>query len=99
MGRRSPLASALLRTTMTISSNSENYPGCDYSLSQLLYATKRRLQDTVLGGRYVQCCNCGMLDFETRPHRIATTTNHDEVSRGGGRSADCARCLTMSFFR
>ena len=34
--------------------NSENYAGCDYSLSQLLYAAKRKLQDTVFGGRYVQ---------------------------------------------
>ena len=29
----------------------DTYPGCDYSLSQLLYATKRKLQHAAFGGR------------------------------------------------
>ena len=30
----------------------EAYPGYDYSISQLFYATKRKLQDVMAGGRY-----------------------------------------------
>ena len=30
------------------------YPGSDFSIAQLLYATKEKLQQTTAGGRYVQ---------------------------------------------
>lgn len=40
-----------LTTTMT-SENRESYPGQSLSLSQLLYATKSKLRDIMLGGRY-----------------------------------------------
>ena len=36
----------------------ENYPGHSYPASQLLYAAKRKLHETALGGRYVpRSCN------------------------------------------
>ena len=42
-------------TTMSASfGGSGAYLGCDYSLSQLLQAAKRKLRDATFGGRYVR---------------------------------------------
>jgi len=32
--------------------NEEPYPGRDFSISQLLYVTKKKLQGVILDGRY-----------------------------------------------
>ena len=59
-----PLHPPFSNVTMSISYNSnENCPGRDYSLSQLLRAAKRKLQDTVFCERHVQKRNCAMSDF------------------------------------
>ena len=40
-------------TMSTSPDNGESYPGRSFSISQLLYAAKRKLQGTMLGGRCV----------------------------------------------
>ena len=54
--RPEPLAASSLEHTLntamsTPTTSCETYPGHDYSLPQLLYATKRKLQHAALGGR------------------------------------------------
>ena len=45
---------SLSNTMMSIPVNGgESYPGHDFSISQLLYATKRKLSCSIFGGRYV----------------------------------------------
>ena len=69
---------------MSISlSSGETYPGCNYSLSQLLSAAKRKLQETQFGGRCVQ-----------HSFSVSTSdTNHPQgyLNRkpGRGEAAEC----------
>ena len=69
---------------MSISSNySEAYPGCEYSLSQLLCAAKMKLRDTISGGRCVRCRGRGVSDFRQSASfcRVAVTLDQVEVSQ------------------
>ena len=48
---------------MSISlSRSETYPGRDCPLPQLLYAAKKKLQDTMAGERYAKTCSRAVRD-------------------------------------
>ena len=71
---------SLTHHTMSISfSDSNIYPGHDHSLSQLLCAAKRKLQDATFGLRYV--CPKPWLPHQilNDTHRIATSVNKVEV--------------------
>jgi len=52
--RWTPAYASVSSTTMEPMStdNEESYPGIDFSISQLLYATKKKLQGVTFRGRY-----------------------------------------------
>jgi hypothetical protein len=55
-GRLQPLPNIAMSAPL---SNSKTHSSHSFSLPQLLHAAKRKLQDTVLGGRYVRRYICG----------------------------------------
>jgi len=74
------LSFSVVITTTMAPDNAGSYPGQDFSLSQLLYATKRRLRDVTLGGRYAR--NYITLPVITQTQtllRTATTLIQPEV--------------------
>ena len=42
------------------------YPGADFTLPQLLYVTKKKLQEITAGGRYVQTVPVTLVIAQTR---------------------------------
>jgi len=81
----------------TTFNGSETYPGCGYTLSQLLHAAKRKLCDTAFGGRCVRNRSRGMSKsvkvLKRDSLRIATTVNQVEVKQGGIETFDM--CATV----
>ena len=57
------------------------YPGHEYSLSQLLYGAKRKLQETTSGGRCVSPQQSHVEVLMRFPPRVATTAKQPEVTQ------------------
>ena len=60
-------------------SDGELYPGRDLSISQLLYAAKKKLRGITLGGRYVQIVLILLAPFKRKPYRTVTPLEQAEV--------------------
>ena len=78
------IVTTLWQTIMSASvSNGETYPGCNYSLSQLLSAAKRKLQETQFGGRCVQYGFDVSTSDIKNTRRVTSTVNQVEVRQSG----------------
>jgi hypothetical protein len=64
----------------------ESYPGRSFSISQLLYAAKQKLQGTPLGGRYV--CTVTVTGYGSLRTQTLQDRDHDEPGRGETKRED-----------
>ena len=59
--------------------SSDSYPGQDLSISQLLHAVRKKLQDTLFGRRCGWMFICRVKSLKPKFCRTATTLNQSEV--------------------